>query len=299
METLLILLLYLFLIVLGCLPCLLFWWLAGKLLPNTYSFPPLAMVSLCLTLTFITVALLKDKLEAGIFMVIPTVLELTLLWSLVVLPICVAFKHMKKTNLKMIVTWNLRLRKLSKWLSVLLLGWLLALSLSIWHFGTLDQAQPADCIIVLGAAVKDNQPSPVFAERIQHAVALYQQGFANKLIFTGGIGQGKLYSESSVARQFAQGLGIPIAAIYIEENSHTTQQNLAEATKLMQQHALKTAILVSDPLHMKRAMWMTQDQKLAAVSSPTPSSRYRSGSARLAFLGRELYFMHYYLFMGH
>jgi len=199
----------------------------------------------------------------------------------------------------MIVTWNLCLRKLSKWLLGLLFGWLLALSLSIWHFSTLDQAQPADCIIVLGAAVKYNQPSPVFAERIHHAVALYQQGFANKLIFTGGIGQGKFHSESSVARQFALELGIPIAAIYIEENSHTTQQNLAEAAKLMQQHALKTAILVSDPLHMKRAMWMAQDHKLTAVSSPTPSSRYRSGSARLAFLGRELYFMHYYFFTGH
>jgi len=100
MEALLILLLYLFLILFGCLPCVLFWWLARKLLPKTYSFPPLAMVSLCLALTFSTVALLKDKLEAGIFMVTPTVLELTLLWSLLVLPISLAFKYMKRQTLR-------------------------------------------------------------------------------------------------------------------------------------------------------------------------------------------------------
>lgn len=181
-------------------------------------------------------------------------------------------------------------------LLALILGWLIALSVTIWQFGEINQSQTADCIIVLGAAVQGNQPSPVFAERIRHAVQLYQQGRASKLIFTGGVGAGNLFSESEIARDFAQTLGVSAEAIYIETYSHTTRQNLAEAAKLMQQYQLHSAILVSDPLHMRRAIWMAQDLKLSVVSSPTPSSRYRSWSARLSFLARELYFTHYYFF---
>lgn len=188
--------------------------------------------------------------------------------------------------------------KLLKWLISLFLTWLIYLSLSIWQFGQLNQAKRSDCIIVLGAAIYNTEPSPVFIERIRHAVNLYQLGLANKLIFTGGVGEGQIYSESRIARNFAQKLGVPTTHILIEENSHTTQQNLIEAAKLMQAQGLSSAIIVSDPLHMKRALLMARDQHLSAVSSPTPSSQYRSWSKRLKFLGRELYFIHYYFLTG-
>lgn len=185
-----------------------------------------------------------------------------------------------------------------KWFILLIALWLITISSTIWHYGTKDNAAPADCIIVLGAAVQGNEPTPVFAERIRHAVNLYQRGLAEKIIFTGGKGEGNAHSESSVARTFAQRLGIPDTAIYSEENSHTTQQNLAEAAALMRLHGLHSAIVVSDPLHLKRAMWMAQDAGIKAVSSPTPSSMYRSLATQLPFLVREVYFTHHYAFKG-
>lgn len=187
---------------------------------------------------------------------------------------------------------------LSKWSFLLMCAWLIAVSGNIWHYGTQDHAAPVDCIIVLGAAVQGNEPTPVFAERIRHAVNLYQRGLAEKIIFTGGTGAGNQHSESSVARTFAQRLGIPDTAIYSEKSSHTTQQNLAEAAALMQQHGLHSAIIVSDPLHLKRAMWMANDAGIKAVSSPTPTSMYRSRATQLPFLAREVYFIHYYALTG-
>lgn len=182
-----------------------------------------------------------------------------------------------------------------KWLATLLIAlWFITVSTSIWHYGTQDHAAPADCIIVLGAAVQGNEPTPVFAERIRHAAHLYRRGLAATLILTGGTGAGNQHSESSVARAFAQRLGVPNTAIYSEENSHTTQQNLAEAATLMQQHGLHSAIIVSDPLHLKRAMWMAQDLGIKAVSSPTPTSMYHSLVTQLPFLAREIYFIHHY-----
>ena len=90
----------------------------------------------------------------------------------------------------------------------------------------------------------------------------------------------------------------PSADTYTESRSRTTQQNLAEAKLLMDAHGLRSAILVSDPLHMRRAMWMARELGIAAVSSPTPTTRYRSLKTKLRFLRHELYYWHHYAFSG-
>jgi uncharacterized SAM-binding protein YcdF (DUF218 family) len=146
--------------------------------------------------------------------------------------------------------------------------------------------------------VWDNYPSPVFEERIRHGVALYHAGFASKILFTGGYGAGKKHSESQVGTVFAEQLGIPCADILSEEESHTTKQNLSHAMILMQQHGLKTAIIVSDPLHMKRTMMIANHLGMDAFSSPTPTSRYRSLHSKLKFMARELYFVHHFMVTG-
>ena len=91
---------------------------------------------------------------------------------------------------------------------------------------------------------------------------------------------------------------MPPTDVFTERRSRTTQQNLAEAKLLMDAHGLRTAILVSDPLHMRRAMWMAGDLDIAAVSSPTPTTRYRSLKTKLRFLRHELYYWHHYAFSG-
>ena len=67
---------------------------------------------------------------------------------------------------------------------------------------------------------------------------------------------------------------------------------------MMQKNGLKSAIIVSDPLHMKRAMMMAAGLGIDAVSSPTPTTRYRSLQTKLGFLVRELYFFHHYVIIG-
>ncbi len=160
----------------------------------------------------------------------------------------------------------------------------------IWDFGEKDAARKSDCIIVLGAAVYNDKPSPVFKERIRHAIELFQQGQASTIIFTGGYGDGTSHAESAVGASYAVAQGIRNTAILIETKSRTTHQNLAEAKALMEAARLKSAIIVSDPLHLKRASVMADNLGILAVTSPTPTTRYRSLRTKLAFLVREIYF---------
>nr|WP_172675188.1 YdcF family protein [Stenotrophomonas pictorum] len=182
-------------------------------------------------------------------------------------------------------------------LGVLLLLWLLGVAAWIIWVGDRDQAAPADAIIVLGAAAYDARPSPVFEERIRHGLDLYQQGYAPKLIFTGGFGGARArFSESQVARRYALRQNVPDRDILIETRSRTTRQNLVEARQLMAEHGMHKVIVVSDPLHMARALRLSRELGIDALASSTPSTRFRSFHTSWRFLAQEIYFFHRDLF---
>ncbi|MBI3731350.1 MAG: YdcF family protein [Burkholderiales bacterium] len=148
----------------------------------------------------------------------------------------------------------------------------------------------ADAAIVLGASVWKDKPSPVFAERIKHGIRLYKNGQVHYLIFTGGLSEGDTLSESAAARQYAVEQGIPAEKILIEEISTNTFQNLVQACKLMPTHQLHKVMIVSDPLHMRRAMTMAGELHINAVSAATPTSRYVSWRSKAKSLLYESFF---------
>ncbi len=178
------------------------------------------------------------------------------------------------------------------WLLLLLVLWLAGVAGWIVWVGERNEAQPADAIVVLGAAAYDAKPSPVLEERLNHALDLYRDGYARTLIFTGGYGTGARFSESQVARRYALRHDVPEDAILIETRSRNTRDNLIETRRLMREHGLHAVIVVSDPLHMARAMRLCGELGIRAYGSSTPSSRFRSFQTRWPFLVQEVYFFH-------
>ena len=172
-------------------------------------------------------------------------------------------------------------RGVFRWLRRLLLLmvlWLCGVALYIVHVGGRDEAAGdkvrADAIIILGAAAYDARPSPVFEERIRHGIDLYKRERAPILIFTGGFGgSGARFSESQVGRRYALRDGVPASATLIETVSRNTRENLGEAAALMREKKLRRAIIVSDPLHMSRALRICGEVGLICLGSPTPTSR--------------------------
>lgn len=171
-------------------------------------------------------------------------------------------------------------------------AWVLVVAAYIIAVGTRDQAAPADAIIVLGAAAYDARPSPVFRQRILHGMDLQQRGLAGVLIFTGGYGHGARYSEAEVGRRYAIAHGASADTILVEPKSRRTRDNLRFAAELMKERKLSSAIIVSDPLHMARALWLARLAGIRAIGSPTPDSRFASTGARLKFLAREVIQLH-------
>ena len=175
-------------------------------------------------------------------------------------------------------------------ISLLLIVFAIGIAISIWNYGKVDEKAPADVAIVLGAAISDGEVSPVYRERINHAITLYEEGTVDFIILTGGFGEGSYKSDSQVAKEYALSQGIPEERLLIEEKSTITEENLEFSKEVMEENDLETAIIVSDPLHMKRAMLMAEDYNINALSSPTPTSMYKSLKTKIPFLLREEFF---------
>ena len=185
---------------------------------------------------------------------------------------------------------QLSLKRIAAGMLLTAVVWGTVSAVQIWNYSSVDEKRPSDAVIVLGASADGDKPSPVFRERLNHGVWLYENGYAHKLILTGGVSEGRDRSDARIAADYVLSLGVPEEDILLEEESAITQENICNAKEIMTEHQLTSAIVVSDPLHMKRAMSMAADYGIHAVSSPTPSTRYQSLKTKLPFLARETFF---------
>jgi uncharacterized SAM-binding protein YcdF (DUF218 family) len=142
----------------------------------------------------------------------------------------------------------------------------------IWDQASRDERRAADAIVVMGAAQYDGRPSPLFAARLDHAIALFHEGVAPRLIVTGGKREGDRTTEAASAREYAISHGVPAEAILAEDGSRTTLQSIRGVDALMDASGLQSAVFVSDPTHMLRVLRMAADVGIDAYGSPTRTS---------------------------
>ncbi len=154
----------------------------------------------------------------------------------------------------------------------------------------------ADAAIVLGAAVWGERLSPVFQERVNHAVNLYREKRIKKIIFTGGQGNSDEETEAETARKYAIDNGIPSIDILTENESRSTYENLLFARQIAEENKISTVLLVSDPLHLKRSMEIARSLNYKAFPSPTPTTKYQGFLSKSKLLAHETYFYIGFLF---
>jgi len=135
----------------------------------------------------------------------------------------------------------------------------------------IDEAKPADAIIVLGAAEYRGKPSPVLEARLNHALFLYLRKMAPRVITTGGAGGDPVFTEGSVGRAYLTERGVPPEAVVVEREGESTAQSVAAVTEIMRRMSLKTAIVVSDGYHIFRVKKMLESSGLQVYGSPRPS----------------------------
>lgn len=137
---------------------------------------------------------------------------------------------------------------------------------------TVEEARPADVIVVLGAAAYRGRPSPILKARLDHALELYRRGLAPRILTTGGSGGDPEYTEGEVGRYYLVRQNVPSEAILVEPEGSSTTHSLAATSEIMRRMNLKSCIVVSDGYHIFRAKRILEAQGFQVYGSPRPSA---------------------------
>ncbi len=160
--------------------------------------------------------------------------------------------------------------------------------------GTQDNTRPADVIIVLGAGLRrDGRPGPALTRRSLHAAELWRAGIAPAVICAGGRAESSPRSEADACRELLQRQGLPQSAIFLEDNSRSTEENALFSSQLMTARGWNSAVLVSDSYHMLRASWLFALQDVEAYASPVPATQIHHPLAYFRSLLREFLAFHW------
>jgi uncharacterized SAM-binding protein YcdF (DUF218 family) len=163
------------------------------------------------------------------------------------------------------VTWMLVLAGLGACVAIY------SIDRAIARQSTVDEARPADVILVLGAAEYRGRPSPVLEARLNHALYLYHKSLAPLILTTGGSGGDPTFTEGEVARAYLSKHGVPSEAIMVESEGESTVYSTAAAAEIMRRTNLKSCIVVSDGYHIYRVKKMLESQGMSVYGSPRPS----------------------------
>lgn len=137
-----------------------------------------------------------------------------------------------------------------------------ALVIYVYHTANQDTKVKSDAIIVLGEAAmggtscfgprcQHSSPSAphynvCLESRINHAVSLYKNHYASKIVMSGGADKSDNVNEAETMKTIAMKDGIPGSDILLENQSASTYQNLAFSQKVLNKAGLRSAIIVTD-----------------------------------------------------
>jgi uncharacterized SAM-binding protein YcdF (DUF218 family) len=189
-----------------------------------------------------------------------------------------------------------------RWVFRLVVGALLMAALvvggtafRVWQVARVDDRQPVDAVIVLGAAQYDGEPSSIFAYRLRHAETLYEDGLAPRIVTTGGGRVGDVYTEAEAGRRYLIERGVPADDVIAVAEGSDTLGSLQAVAARAELDGWQSALVVSDPWHSLRARTMARDSGLDAWTSPTRSGPVvQTRETQLRYIVRETGALLYY-----
>lgn len=164
--------------------------------------------------------------------------------------------------------------------------------------------QKADLIIVLGGgAYRNGSLGRSSNERLLKGLLLYKEGYAPKVLFSGGTISGRLEKightlsrsedagditvyESDIMKEAAVTLGIDPEDLPSDWESANTYGNISQAKAYMEKNGLKTCILVTSPAHMMRVFLVSEKMGLGCFTGPVDdyTEERTSGLDRLSLM---------------
>lgn len=145
---------------------------------------------------------------------------------------------------------------------------------------TYDEAlklEEVDCILVLGAGVRDDgTPSPMLADRLETGIKLYKNDAAEKFLMSGDHGRTE-YDEVNTMKKYAVDKDVPAEDVFMDHAGFSTYESLYRAKDIF---LADKVIIVTQKYHLYRALFVAEKLGIAAYGVPADLREYSGQSLR-------------------
>ena len=136
--------------------------------------------------------------------------------------------------------------------------------------------QDIDCILVLGAGVWGENPSPMLKDRLLEGVNLYQNNVAPKIIMTGDHGREE-YDEVNVMKKYAMDKGVPSGDVFMDHAGFSTYESLYRAKEIFEADKV---VIVTQKYHLYRALYIANQLGIEAYGVASDPRKYVGAAYR-------------------
>ena len=144
------------------------------------------------------------------------------------------------------------------------------------------QSAAAPVVIVPGAGLKrDGTPSDVLRDRLMVALAIYQDGRAEKILCSGDNGQVQ-YDEVNAMREWLLARGVAPEDLFLDHAGFDTYDTMVRAVEVF---GVTEAMIVTQDFHLPRALYVADAQ---GISVQGVSASLESYVKETQFITREI-----------
>lgn len=133
-----------------------------------------------------------------------------------------------------------------------------------------------DCIIVLGAGIWGDKPSPMLEDRLLEAISLYENGVSQKIIMSGDHGR-KEYDEVNTMKNFAIEKGVPSEDIFMDHAGFSSYDSVYRAKEIFK---AEKVIIVTQKYHLYRALYIANQLGIEAYGVGADPRKYVGATYR-------------------
>lgn len=133
-----------------------------------------------------------------------------------------------------------------------------------------------DCIIILGAGIWGDKPSPMLEDRLQEGIKLYQNNVSDKIIMSGDHGREE-YDEVNIMKKYAIENGVPSENIFMDHAGFSTYESIYRAKDIFK---AKKVVIVTQKYHLFRALYIANQLGLEAYGVGADPRQYVGATYR-------------------
>ena len=136
--------------------------------------------------------------------------------------------------------------------------------------GDYSNLKDIDCIIILGAGIWGDSPSPMLQDRLLQGIKLYESNVSSKIIMSGDHGREE-YDEVNVMKQYAIDNGVPSEDIFMDHAGFSSYESIYRAKEIF---GAKKVVIVTQKYHLYRALHIANSLGLEAYGVGADPRQY-------------------------